>query len=102
MSEATNSNLRVLSGIQPTGEPHLGNYFGAIKQHIELQDEGECFYFIANYHALTALPDKDTLAQNTFYAACDFLALGMDPEQVTQIKAHLLVGDIVLSQAKKT
>ena len=46
---------RILSGVQPSGKLHLGNYFGAIKQHIALQDEGECFFFIANYHALTTV-----------------------------------------------
>ena len=50
-------NKRILSGVQPSGKLHLGNYFGAIKQHIALQDEGECFYFIADYHALTTLDD---------------------------------------------
>ena len=48
---------RILSGVQPSGKLHLGNYFGAIRQHIALQDQGECFYFIADYHALTTLGD---------------------------------------------
>ena len=80
---ALKKNLRVLSGIQPSGTLHLGNYFGMMSRMIQYQQENELFCFIANYHALTALPDKDTLAQNTFYAACDFFALGMDPEQST-------------------
>ncbi len=83
MSEATNSNLRVLSGIQPTGEPHLGNYFGAIKQHIELQDEGECFYFIANYHALTTIKEAEELRRMTSGVAATYLALGLDPDRAT-------------------
>ena len=49
---------RILSGVQPSGKLHLGNYFGAIKQHIALQDEAKCFYFIADYHALTTLEDE--------------------------------------------
>ena len=75
--------VRVLSGIQPSGKLHLGNYFGMMSRMIQYQKDSDLFCFIANYHALTALPDKDTLAQNTFHAACDFLALGIDPDQST-------------------
>ncbi|RMD64222.1 MAG: tryptophan--tRNA ligase, partial [Planctomycetota bacterium] len=71
--------MRVLSGIQPSGALHLGNYFGAIAQHIALQDEHECFYFIANYHTLTSLNDAERLRQYTFDVAVDYLALGLDP-----------------------
>jgi tryptophanyl-tRNA synthetase len=74
---------RILSGVQPSGKLHLGNYFGAVKQHIALQDEGECFYFIANYHALTTIQDADTLGQNTRDVALDYLALGLDPNKAT-------------------
>lgn len=70
---------RILSGVQPTGKLHLGNYFGAIKQHIALQNEGECFYFIADYHALTTIQDAQALAANTRDVALDYLALGLDP-----------------------
>ena len=85
---------RILSGVQPSGKLHLGNYFGAIKQHIELQEQGDCFYFIANYHALTTMRDlaekmsaeqnrklkaADLLRQNTLDVALDYLALGLDP-----------------------
>ncbi len=77
------SPKRVLSGIQPSGALHLGNYLGAIKQHIALQDEGECFYFIANYHALTTSEDPNILRQRTQEAACTYLALGLDPERAT-------------------
>lgn len=75
--------MRILSGIQPSGKLHLGNYLGAIKQHIELQDKGEAFYFIADYHALTSLRDPEALKQYTFDVALDYLALGLDPEKAT-------------------
>ncbi|HJT76332.1 MAG TPA: tryptophan--tRNA ligase [Gemmataceae bacterium] len=74
---------RILSGVQPSGKLHLGNYFGAVRQHIALQDEGECFYFIANYHALTTIQDAATLRDNTRDVALDYLALGLDPNKVT-------------------
>lgn len=70
---------RILSGVQPSGKLHLGNYFGAVKQHIELQEKGNCFYFIANYHALTTLQDGAKLAEYTRDVALDYLALGLDP-----------------------
>jgi len=70
---------RILSGVQPSGKLHLGNYFGAVKQHIELQNSGECFYFIADYHSLTTVHDAKTLSQNTLDVALDYLALGLDP-----------------------
>ncbi len=72
---------RFLSGVQPTGKLHLGNYFGAVKQHIELQTQGECFYFIANYHALTTIQNAATLRDNTRDVALDYLALGLDPNR---------------------
>ena len=72
---------RFLSGVQPSGKLHLGNYFGALKQHIALQDEAEAFYFIANYHAMTTVQDKDLLAEQTLAVAMDYLALGLDPEK---------------------
>ncbi len=75
--------VRVLSGIQPSGELHLGNYFGAIRQHIALQEEfpGECFYFIADYHALTTVRDAEALRKYTFELAVAYLALGLDPDK---------------------
>jgi len=73
--------MRVLSGIQSTGLPHWGNYFGAITQYIALQDNEQAFYFIANLHALTTVRDKQLLAQYTLDAAIDLLALGLDPDQ---------------------
>ncbi len=75
--------MRVLSGIQPTGRFHWGNYFGAIKQYIDLQHEDEAFYFIANLHALTTIRNPDQLRQLTQDAALDLLALGLDPEHAT-------------------
>lgn len=72
--------MRVLSGIQPTGRFHWGNYFGAIRQYIDLQHEDEAYYFIANLHALTTVRDRDALRQLTLDSAVDLLALGLDPE----------------------
>ncbi len=94
---------RILSGVQPSGKLHLGNYFGAIQQHIALQDEGEAFYFIADYHAMTTLleaeakeagdakragsrpPKKapEILRDNVRDVALDYLALGLDPKKAT-------------------
>src|SRR5215469_16064797 len=98
MSIPSPTPRRILSGVQPSGKLHLGNYFGAIRQHIALQDEAQCFYFIADYHALTTLdeaarrrlgsdkikPDDRaaTLRENTHDVALDYLALGLDPNKV--------------------
>lgn len=73
--------MKVLSGIQPTGRPHWGNYFGAIRQYIDLQNEDRAFYFVADLHALTTIRDRDTLRQNTLDTAMDLLALGLDPSK---------------------
>ena len=75
--------MRILSGIQPSGTIHIGNYFGMIKKMIESQNDGELFAFIASYHALTTVKDKEVLEKNIFEAAVNFLALGMDPEKST-------------------
>src|SRR5262249_4819572 len=99
---ASERRKRILSGVQPSGKLHIGNYFGAIKQHIALQDEGECFYFIADYHALTTLgeavredveqakeakrkprPAAEILRENVRDVAVDYLALGLDPKKAT-------------------
>jgi tryptophanyl-tRNA synthetase len=93
----TQTPKRVLSGVQPSGKLHLGNYFGAIRQHIALQDEMQCFYFIADYHALTTLEEAtrrrldrekikpadraETLRENSHDVALDYLALGLDPDK---------------------
>jgi tryptophanyl-tRNA synthetase len=73
-----------LSGIQPSGRPHLGNYFGAIRQHVALQEEpGERFYFIADYHALTSSREPGKLREAVRDVALTYLALGLDPERST-------------------
>ncbi|MEO1615683.1 MAG: tryptophan--tRNA ligase [Planctomycetota bacterium] len=77
------SGKRVLSGIQPTGRPHWGNYFGAIRQYIDLQEQNDGFYFIADLHALTTVRDADALRQYVVDTALDLLALGLDPEKAT-------------------
>jgi tryptophanyl-tRNA synthetase len=104
MTNTPNARRRILSGVQPSGKLHLGNYFGAIRQHIALQDEAPCFYFIADYHALTTLEEatkrrlesggakvkpenikpKDraaTLRGHVQDVALDYLALGLDPDK---------------------
>ncbi len=83
MTDASPEKNRVLSGIQPSGALHLGNYFGAIQQHLKLQHEfaGEAYYFIANYHALTTIHDGNLVRKWTLEAALDYLALGLDPEK---------------------
>lgn len=75
--------MRILSGIQPSGSLHLGNYFGMMKKMIAYQEQEELFCFIANYHAQTSLSDGKALARGTLEAAANFLALGMDPEKST-------------------
>ena len=76
--------MRALSGIQPTGRFHWGNYFGAIRQYIELQDKAEhAFYFIANLHALTTIREPEVLRKYTMEAALDLLGLGLDPDKAT-------------------
>src|SRR5688572_1347794 len=72
---------RILSGIKPTGAPHLGNYFGMMKPCIALQNEGEAFYFIADYHALTTVRDPNAMREHTRGVALDFLACGLDPSR---------------------
>jgi tryptophanyl-tRNA synthetase len=73
--------MRILSGIQPSGVLHIGNYFGMMRPAIALQAEGEAFYFIADYHALTSLRDPEALRENSRRVALDFLACGLDPER---------------------
>lgn len=73
--------MRILSGIQPSGKLHIGNFFGAMRQHLDLQAEHEGFYFIADYHALTSNPDPGDLKQRTLGVAMDYLALGLDPQK---------------------
>jgi len=72
----------VLSGIQPSGNLHLGNYFGAVQQFLQFIEEGtSCYYFLANYHALTTLRDRPRLLELTRATAADYLALGLDPDR---------------------
>ncbi|MEA3225505.1 MAG: tryptophan--tRNA ligase [Planctomycetota bacterium] len=73
--------MRVLSGIQPSGKLHIGNYYGAMRQQLQLQTEHSCFFFIADYHALTSNPAPDEVAGHTIDVALDYLALGLDPEK---------------------
>ncbi len=78
--------MRILSGIQPSGALHLGNYFGMMKPAIELQEKGETFYFIANYHSMTSLFDAAERRRNTLEVALDFLACGLDPKKTVFFK----------------
>jgi tryptophanyl-tRNA synthetase len=73
--------MRILSGIQPSGSLHIGNYFGMMKQMIAYQEENELYCFIVNYHAMTSVTNREQLATGTIEAAVDFLALGLDPDR---------------------
>jgi len=76
------SNKKILlSGVKPTGRPHLGNYFGAMKQFIDLQDEYDCRFMIADYHALNFIQDREEMRENIFELFLDYLAIGLDPEK---------------------
>ncbi len=75
--------MRVLSGIQPSGPLHIGNYLGAIRQYLELQHGNDAYYFVANFHALTTVRDAARLREYTFDVLVDLLALGLDPERAT-------------------
>jgi len=78
--------MRILSGIQPSGKLHLGNYFGMMKPALELQKEGDAFLFIANYHALTSVSDAAMIRKATMDVALDFLACGLDAEKTVFFK----------------
>ncbi|HRX06404.1 MAG TPA: tryptophan--tRNA ligase [Kiritimatiellia bacterium] len=73
--------MRILSGIQPSGKLHIGNYFGMMRPALRLQEQGEAYLFIANYHALTSVADAEAMRQGTRDVALDFLACGLDPER---------------------
>ncbi len=75
-----------VSGIKPTGRPHIGNYFGAMKQYVDMQDSYESFVFIADLHALTTIQNGKELAENTLNIVIDYLAIGLDPDRVTIFK----------------
>lgn len=82
MSKAGERKRRILSGVQPSGRLHIGNYFGAIRQHLRLAEAGhECFYFIANYHALTSLTAREEIIEYSNEVALAYLALGLDPKR---------------------
>lgn len=76
-------NQIVLSGIRPTGNLHLGNYFGAVKNFIKLQDEYNCYFFIADYHSLTTHPHPENLHNNVKQILAEYMAAGLDPEKAT-------------------
>ena len=73
--------MRILTGIQPSGTPHIGNYFGAMRQVCRIQDKGETFIFLAEYHSLTTSPDPEQLRQNVLELALNYLSCGVDPEK---------------------
>jgi len=77
---------RMLSGIQPTGSPHIGNYFGMMKQLVDFQDQYTVFGMVVNYHAFTTVHNKKILKDNTYAIVLDFLAIGLDPEKVILFK----------------
>ena len=78
--------MRILSGIQPSGRLHVGNFFGMMQPSIRLQEEGEAFYFIADYHSLTTVQDPKALKENVSNVAIDFLACGLDPNKAVFFK----------------
>ena len=81
---------RILSGAQPSGQLHIGNYFGMIERMIQFQNESELFCFVANYHSMTSINDKVKLEENTREAFIDLLALGIDPDQSTfWVQSHV-------------
>ena len=82
----------LLSGIQPTGTLHIGNYFGAIKQFVDMQDTYESYVFIADLHALTTVWDKETLKKNVFDIAAAYMACGLDPQKVTLYRQSAIGG----------
>jgi len=73
--------MRILTGIQPSGTPHIGNYFGAMRQIFNMQEKGETFVFLADFHSLTTSPEPDQLRANVFELAMNYLACGIDPEK---------------------
>lgn len=94
---------RLLSGIQPSGQLHIGNYLGALKQWVELQDRYDCFFFLADYHALTSQPTARALHENIDHTAAMLLAVGLDPKSTTmffqsQLPQHTELGWILSNQ----
>jgi len=76
----------LLSGVKPTGRPHIGNYFGAMKQFVDLQNDHQCFFMIADYHGLNLIQNKEELRDNILGVALDYLAIGLDPEKAVIFK----------------
>src|SRR3990167_6953296 len=86
MMESMSDKKILVSGVKPTGRPHVGNYFGAMKQFVEFQHEYQCFIFIADLHALTTVQNKQELQENTVGILLDYMAIGLDPKNVTLYK----------------
>lgn len=84
----------LLSGIQPTGDMHIGNYFGAIKQFVDMQDSYESYVFVADLHALTTVQDRDTLRKHIFNVTATYLACGLDPEKTTLFQQSIIGGEL--------
>ena len=76
-------DMRILTGLQPSGKLHIGNYFGAMEPAVKLQDQGDAFYFMADYHAMSSMKSPEELRANVKDLAIDFLACGLDPEKST-------------------
>ena len=81
-----NTKKRLLSGVKPTGRPHVGNYLGAMRQFVDLAKSHESFVFIADYHALNTIHDASQMRQNTIDLILDYLAIGLDPKEVVLFK----------------
>ena len=88
--------MRILSGIQPSAKLHIGNYFGAMRQHLELQTANDSFYFIADYHAMTSSPQPDELRANSLDVAADYIALGLDTDKTVFWRQSDVPEDFVL------
>ncbi len=86
MKNSNGAKKILLSGVKPTGQVHIGNYFGAMKQFVELQNEYESYVFIADYHAVTTVQDKAKMSQGIIDVALDYLAIGLDPKKVVLFK----------------
>ena len=84
--ESMSDKKILVSGVKPTGRPHVGNYFGALRQFVELQHEYQCFIFIADLHALTSVQNKEELENNSTGVLLDYMAIGLDPKNVTLYK----------------
>src|SRR5680860_1343562 len=81
-----NDKKTILAGVKPTGRPHIGNYFGSMKQLIDSQNDYQDFVMIADYHALTSVNDSEQMRNDTLDLAIDYLALGLDPEKACLFK----------------